>query len=114
MNDPPQPRRKTIRDYCRRIDVGHTSLIFQLANHVALKTKNGVLVGLRDNMFDGQTIYGVEDTQIKMRSYEVSLIRRKYEGLHCLTSGIIQTWTKLYGMFLEIFFYQLLVCRKKD
>lgn len=53
MNDPPQPRKKTIRDYCRRTDVGHTSLIFQLANHVALKTKNSVLVGLKDSVFDG-------------------------------------------------------------
>lgn len=58
--------------------------------------------------------YRVEDAQIKMRSFEVSLIRKKYDGLHCLTSGIIQTWTKLNDMFLEIFFYQLLVCRKKD
>lgn len=50
------PPRQTMEDYCKRTDTGRISLGFQLANPVTFNIKNVVLVGLRDNQFDGSVI----------------------------------------------------------
>lgn len=90
----PQSRR-TMRDYCRRTNVGQISLGFQPTNPISFDTKNIVLAGLRDKQFNGSAmgdlwehlnhfyetcslykLKGVIYSKIKLRLFEFSLTRR--------------------------------------
>lgn len=53
MEFPPQ---QTLRDYCRRIDTRHISLRFQPTNHVTFDIKNFLILGLKENSFNGKEI----------------------------------------------------------
>lgn len=43
----------TIRDYCKKNDVGQVSMGFQHANLAKFIIKSYVVLGLRENQFDG-------------------------------------------------------------
>lgn len=56
IQDMTNPPRQTLKDYCRRIDVGQVPLGFQPANPRTFDIKNFILSSLRDDPFDGQAI----------------------------------------------------------
>jgi hypothetical protein len=88
--------------------------------------KSNVLVGLRENQFDGRAnndpwdhltrfsencqIQKVPDyitkDQKKLRMFAFSLTCHAKNWLQCLPSGAIQTWKELEDKFLERFFTQ--------
>ncbi|PNY05114.1 hypothetical protein L195_g001553 [Trifolium pratense] len=51
---PPSPQRRTMGEYCRKIDMEQISLGFRLANPVNFDIKSIILACLRENQFDGR------------------------------------------------------------
>lgn len=99
VNDPP-----------KRTDVGKFFVGLQPANHVAFDIKNTILAGLRKNQFDGNAIRhpcehishfyetctmcrpdGVTNGQIKLRLFNLTLIRREKYWLQFLSNGTFHT-----------------------
>ncbi|GAU24177.1 hypothetical protein TSUD_84120 [Trifolium subterraneum] len=52
-HQPPQPPRRTMGDYYRRIDIYQISLGYKPANPVNFDIKSNIIASLRENLFDG-------------------------------------------------------------
>ncbi|MCI41166.1 putative athila retroelement ORF1 protein, partial [Trifolium medium] len=103
-----QPRR-TMGNYCKRTDADQISLGFVLANPVNFDIKGNVLVGLRENQFDGhankdpwdhlthfsetcqiqKVPENVTDDQKRLHLFAFSLTGQAKDWLQCLPSGTI-------------------------
>lgn len=98
----------TMRDYCKQIDEWHVSRGFVPADPANFDIKNFVLSGLRDNLFNENTIIdpwahlarfyetvsmskldGVSEDQVNLRLFGFSLIGRAKDWLLCLPNGTI-------------------------
>ncbi|KAK2375093.1 hypothetical protein QL285_076007 [Trifolium repens] len=116
--------RITMGDYSKRTDNDQISLGFQPANLANFDIKGNVLIGLRENQFDGRinndpwdhllkfsktcqiqkVPYIVTEDQKKLRLFTFSLTGPAKDWLQCLPRGSIATWKELEDKFLEMFF----------
>jgi len=113
------PSGRTLGDY----GIGTNGCLIQQANPIAFNIKNSILVGLRENQYDGRSLQdsyehlsifyesclfccpdGVTEDQKKLQLFALTLTGKAKDWLHALPNGTIQRWDELEEKFLKRFF----------
>lgn len=112
-----------MKDYYKRTIEGQVSRAFVWEDPANFDIKNSVLSGLKDNLFDRNTVRDlwallarfyeaasmcklddVTEDQVKLRLFGFSLIGRDKAWLLFLSNGKIWIWKELEDKFLERLF----------